>query len=66
MQSIAVLSPAFESGEAVVNKLSEYVSAYLGRHASDGTATLDDVHRIGKRLHEAAKAIESTMRSRHE
>lgn len=66
VQSIAVLSPAFESGEAVVNKLSEYVSAYLGRHASDGTATLDDVHRIGKRLHEAAKAIESTMRSRHE
>jgi hypothetical protein len=66
VQSMALLIPTFESGETVVIKLAEYVSAYLGRHASVGTANIEDVHETGRRLMDAAQTIESTMRLRNE
>jgi hypothetical protein len=66
VQAMTLLTPALESGEAVVIKVTEYVSAYLGRHASASRASLEEVHKIGKRLSETARAIESTMRVNHE
>jgi hypothetical protein len=66
VQSIGMLIPAFDSGEAVVGKLAEYVSAYLNLNAGSGSSNIDDIHNTGKRLSDTAKAIELAMRSNHE
>ena len=66
VQSIGMLIPAFDSGEAVVGKLTEYVSAYLNLNAGSGSSNIDDIHNTGKRLSDTARAIELAMRSNHE
>jgi hypothetical protein len=66
VQSIGMLIPAFDSGEAVVGKLTEYVSAYLNLNAGSGSLNIEDIHNTGKRLSDTAKAIELAMRSNHE
>jgi hypothetical protein len=62
VQSMALLIPTFESGETVVIKMAEYVSAYLGRHASVGAANIKDVQQTGRRLRDSAQAIESILK----
>jgi hypothetical protein len=66
VQAIAALTPALDSGEAVLGKLAEYVSAYLGKYSSAGAANLQSVQQTGKRLREAARIVESSMGVGHE
>ena len=50
VQTIAALTPALDCGEAILGKLVEYVSAYLGKYVSAGSANLESVQQTGKRL----------------
>ena len=66
VQTISNVTPALESGEALVGKLADYVSAYLGRFSSAGTGSLETIQQTGKRLSELARVVESIMRPDHE
>ena len=66
VQTIGALTPALDCGEAILGKLVEYVSAYLGKYSSAGSANLESVQQTGKRLREAAQIVESSMGVGHE
>jgi hypothetical protein len=66
VQSIGILIPAFDSGEVVIGKLAEYVTAYLNLNAGSGELNIENIHNTGNRLSETAKAIEQAMRSNHD
>ena len=66
VQTIANVTPALESGEALLDKLAEYVSAYLNKYSSAGSGSLETIQQSGKRLSEVARVVESKMRSDHE
>ena len=66
VQTIANVTPALESGEALLGKLAEYVSAYLGKYSGGGAGSLENIQQTGKRLSEVASVVRSRMRSDHE
>jgi hypothetical protein len=66
VQTITNVMPALESGEALVGKLAEYVSAYLGKYSGAGSANLETIQQTGKRLSEVARIVESRMRADHD
>jgi hypothetical protein len=66
VQTIANVMPALEFGEALVGKLAEYVSAYLGKYSGAGSANLETIQQTGKRLNEVARIVESRMRADHD
>jgi hypothetical protein len=66
VQSIGILIPALDSGEAVIGKVAEYVSAYLNLNSGSESLNIADIYNTGKRLSDTAKAIELAMRSNHD
>lgn len=66
VQTIANVTPALDSGEALLAKLAEYVSAYLSRYSSAESGSLEAIQQSGKRLSEVAQVVESKVRSDHE
>lgn len=66
VQTIANVTPALDSGEALLGKLAEFVSAYLTKYSSAESGSLEAIQQTGKRLSEAARVVESKMRSDHE
>jgi hypothetical protein len=66
VQSIGLLIPALEAGEAAIRKLADHVSAYLDLNAGTGPSSIEGVHTIGDRLSNVAKDILPAVRANHE
>ena len=63
IQTIAAVVPALDSGEALLSKLAEYVSAYLTKYSVAGATSLSSVQEAGRQLREAAQILTSKTRS---
>jgi hypothetical protein len=66
VQSIGLLIPTLEAGEAAIHKLADHVSAYLDLNAGAGPSSIEGVHTVGDRLSGVTKAILLAVRSNHE